>query len=44
MEIEASEGFAKHVVEGDADGCCCEQIFSKKKGPWRHLYYGTLWV
>ena len=28
-DCQASEGFAKHVAEGDADGCCCNQIFSR---------------
>ena len=28
-DCQASEGFAKHVVEGDADSCCCNQIFSR---------------
>ena len=31
QDCQASEGFAKHVAEGDANGCCCEQIFSMKK-------------
>ena len=35
QDCQASEGFAKHVAEGDANGCCCEQIFSMKKGPQR---------
>ena len=28
-DCQASEGFAKHVVEGDADSCCCNQIFPR---------------
>ena len=28
-DCQASEGFADHAAEGDADGCCCNQIFSR---------------
>ena len=35
-QLEASEGFAKHVAdsEGDADGCCCRvSVWNKKIFP-----------
>jgi hypothetical protein len=28
-DCQASQGFAKHAAEGDADDCCCNQTFSR---------------
>ena len=34
-DCQASEGFAKHVAEGNAEDYYCNQTFSKQKGPRR---------
>ena len=42
-DCQASEGFAKHVAQGDAEGCCCNQTFSRYKRPRKpQIYHATL--